>query len=121
MGVRRRPIAEESKPNAVDYYLTSAQLGAALTEGWLEENRDGTYREFDSARSILGKHLVVKKPLFFECTMCGKREPYSERQENLEAWNFGADLNLVEADGDGGLRGTHVSCARQTRPRTPST
>jgi len=109
--------APEEKLNlgAVDYYLTSSQLGAALTEGWLRENPEGTYKEYDYSGVLLSNHVIVRAPLFFECTICAKREPYSEKKGDLEAWNFGMDLNLVEADDDGGIRSIHVQCATRAK------
>lgn len=121
MSVNEKTVTqEELKSSAVDFYLTSVQLGAALTDRWLEENEDGTYKEYDYSGNILSKHVIVKEPLFFECTICDKREPYCEEQADLQAWNFGADLNSVEADGDGGIRGTHIECAKETERGKPN-
>jgi hypothetical protein len=114
-GNEKTAAKDKLKLGAVDYYLTSSQLGAALTEGWLRENRDGTYKEYDYSGDLLSNHVIVKMPLFFECAICDKREQYSEEKGVLRAWDFGMDLNLVEADDDGGIRNTHVRCARKAR------
>jgi len=114
-GNEKTAAEEKQKPGGVDYYLTSSQLGAALKEGWLRSNRDGTYKEYDYSGDLQSNHVIVKMPLFFECAICDKREPYSEEKGVIEAWDFGMDLNLVEADDDGGIRNTHVQCARMAK------
>lgn len=118
MRAKEKKLVEEAvKSSAVDFYLTSVQLGLALTEGWLRKNGDGTYGEYDYSGNLLSKQAIVKEPLFFECTMCHNREPYSEEQEDLEAWSFGVDLIRVEAEGDGGIRGAHIECAKEAEQK----
>jgi hypothetical protein len=114
-GNEKTAAEEKLELGGVDYFLTSSQLEAALKEGWLRSNQDGTYQEYDYAGNLQSNHVIVKMPIFFECAVCGKREPYSEEMGVLETWDFGMDLNLVEADDDGGIRNTHVRCARTTK------
>lgn len=49
----------------------------------------------------------MSKIKFYECLDCGRK--VDEKTVRAENWEFGVDLDAVEADADGGVRG-HCGC-----------
>lgn len=55
----------------------------------------------------------MAKTKFYECLECKRR--VNEKTARLENWDFGVDMDAVETDEDGGVRGKCNECAKKER------